>query len=75
MLKRYQHSQVDITAIGIEVPHLGKHFPGSLEQLRNLMLNNGYKIYQKGAIDEIFVKKSFLKEFKNDFYFAFMLDA
>jgi hypothetical protein len=60
----FPFSQVDLTAIGIEVPHLGKYFPGSLEELRNLMLNNGYKIFQKVGIDEIYVKKSFLRSLK-----------
>jgi hypothetical protein len=46
------------------VPHLGKYFPGSLAELRDLMLRNGYKLYQKVSIDEIYVKRSFLKKLR-----------
>ena len=41
--------------------HVGEFFPGTLDELRDLMFKQGYKIYQKGNIDEIYVKTSYLK--------------
>ena len=53
--------QIDITVFGIEVNHVGEFFPGTLDELREMMFKHGYKIYQKGNIDEIYVKTSYLK--------------
>ena len=64
ILETIPWSEVDIPVLGIEVNHVGEFFPGTLDELRNILFNNGYKIYQKVAIDEIYVKKSFLKKLK-----------
>jgi hypothetical protein len=64
ILETIPWSKVNIPVLGIEVNHVGEFFPGTLDELRNILFNNGYKIYQKVAIDEIYVKKSFLKKLK-----------
>jgi hypothetical protein len=58
--------KVDISVLGIEINHLGEVFPGLLEDLRNFLVDRGYKIFQKVSIDEIYVKKSLLKKMKKE---------
>ena len=54
-------SKMNISVLGIESNYIGNVFPGSLHELREYMLEQGYVIYQKVAIDEIYIKKSLLK--------------
>ena len=53
---------MNISVLGVEINHLGQVFPGKLEDLRKMLFNLGYKLYQKVSIDEIYVKKSLLRK-------------
>ncbi len=52
---------MNISVLGVESNYIGNVFPGSLHDLREYMLEQGYVIYQKTGIDEFYVKKSLLK--------------
>jgi len=54
--------KMNISVLGVEINHLGQVFPGKLEDLRKMLFNLGYKLYQKVSIDEIYVKKSLLRK-------------
>lgn len=62
VLQTIPWSKVDISVLQIEVNHLGEAFPGSLRDLRQLLKDNGYFMYQRVSIDEIYVKRDFLNQ-------------
>ena len=49
----------------MEINHLGQLFPGNLEDLDNLMLENGYTVLGMATIDKFYVKKKSSKKSKN----------
>ena len=61
VLKSLEFDQVDISAISVEVNHAGDIFEGSKEDIRDLMLENGYHHVTSVGVDDIFMKKKLLK--------------
>ena len=69
VLKTIPFDKVDISVIMIEVEHLGTIFEGDNDYLRQFMHKNGYIYYKRLNIDDIYLKKSFVKkllELKNE---------
>ena len=69
VLKTIPFDKVDISVIMIEVEHLGTIFEGDNDYLRQFMHKNGYIHYKRLNIDDIYLKKSFVKkllELKNE---------
>ena len=60
ILRAIPWDKININAVSIETNSIGEVFPGTMHGLRTLMYKNGYKLYQKTSIDELYVKKSFL---------------
>jgi hypothetical protein len=60
VLETLPFDKVDISVIMIEVNHVGEIFEGDNDALRRLLGKNGYIFYKRVAIDDIYVKKSFL---------------
>jgi hypothetical protein len=46
----------------IEVHHLGKLFPGSLEDLEAFLDRAGFQFYKSVDVDNIYVAKNFVKK-------------
>ena len=55
---------MDIKVLDIEIKLAGKIFPGSHEDITNLMLSKGYDLYGYigDGIDAIYVKNGYLDE-------------
>ena len=60
ILRAIPWNKINVNVISIETNSIGEVFPGSMHELRTLMFKNGFKLYQKTSIDELYVKKSFL---------------
>lgn len=66
ILKTIPFQKVDIKVISIEHKHIGKIFPGSYNELKTLMENNGYEFafeiddHLGNPNDVVFVKKTFI---------------
>lgn len=59
VLETIPFDKVDIQVLDIEMNHVGEVFEGSRNDIRNLLLKNGYKLWEKLSIDEVFVKEDF----------------
>jgi hypothetical protein len=55
---------VDIRVVGIEVNHLGEVFEGNINQLKDLLFENGYEYLGSVEIDSFFIKKNVSKKKK-----------
>ena len=68
ILKTIPFDKVDIKVIGVEFKHLGNTFPGTLQDLDDLLLKNGYEFHVETKDpygrpnDKIYVKKGFMDE-------------
>ena len=58
ILKTIPWDKVNIDLWDIEIPHLGKVFPGSLDDLKTLMSIGGYKEIASAGHDLFFAKWS-----------------
>ena len=66
ILKTIPFDKVDIKVLDIEIPHLGKVFPGSFEELDTFLTQQGYKLYTIiDKLDAIYVKNGYLEEIEN----------
>ena len=66
VLENIPFDQIDIKVISIESNHLGQIFNGSVKRLNKLMKKNGYIFWKTVHIDDIYVKKEFLKQLKDE---------
>ena len=64
ILQSIPFEKVDIKVLDIEIKHAGTIFPGSHEDITNLMLVKGYELYGYigDGIDAIYVKNGYLDE-------------
>ena len=63
ILKTIPFDQVDIKVLDIEVKHAGRIFPGSRQDIRDLMSSQGYDLFANIAnTDDIYVKRGYLDE-------------
>ena len=63
ILKTIPFHKVDIKVIDLEINHVGKNFPGTLEDILNYLDAQGYEFHFKiSSLDAVFVKKGFLDE-------------
>ncbi|TRY79517.1 hypothetical protein TCAL_09333 [Tigriopus californicus] len=54
VLETIPFDKVDIQVLDIEMNHVGEVFEGSRNDIRNLLHKNGYRLWQKMSIDEVF---------------------
>ena len=66
VLENIPFDQIDIKVISIESNHLGQIFSGSVKRLNKLMKKNGYIFWKTVEIDDIYVKKEFFKQLKDE---------
>ena len=64
ILKSIPWDKINIDAVSIEADRIGELYPGTLAEVRSFMFSQGFMMYQKTGIDDIFVKKSLLKTFQ-----------
>lgn len=62
VLKTIPFDKVDIRVLDVEVDHIGQVFDGSRAEFRKLLRDNGYVFYARAATNDVYVKKSLLKE-------------
>ena len=62
ILQTIPFDEVDIKVLDIEIKHAGKIFPGSHQEITDLMDSKGYDLYAYIAYDAIYVKRGFLDE-------------
>ena len=64
ILQSIPFEKVDIKVLDIEIKLAGKIFPGTHEDITNLMLSKGYDLYGYigNGIDAIYVKNGYLDE-------------
>ena len=64
ILQSIPFEKVDIKVLDIEIKLAGKIFPGTHEEITNLMLSKGYDLYGYigDGIDAIYVKNGYLDE-------------
>ena len=64
ILQSIPFDKVDIKVLDIEIKLAGKIFPGTHEDITNLMLSKGYDLYGYigDGIDAIYVKNGYLDE-------------
>ena len=71
ILKTIPFDKVDIKVIDVEFKHLGNTFPGTLQDLDDLLITNGYEfsVETKDPYgrpnDKIYVKKGFMEDLDN----------
>ena len=56
ILKTIPWDKVNLNLLGIEVPHLGKVFPGSLIELKSMLSFGGYREIGSAGHDIFFAK-------------------
>ena len=64
VLKTIPFDLVDISVLLIEIDHLGEIFEGDNDELRRFLHKQDYVFYKRLSIDDVYVKKSFLKKLK-----------
>ena len=64
ILKSIPWDKIKIDAVSIEADRIGELCPGTRAEVRSFMFSQGFMMYQKTGIDDIFVKKSLLKMFQ-----------
>ena len=66
VLKTIPLHKVDIKIFDIEMNHLGETFDGSADDLREYLKTNGYSVFKRIKIDDIFVKRGFEVKSRED---------
>jgi len=64
VLKTIPFNQVDIRVLMIETNHIGEIFEGDNDDLRRFLCENDYVFYTRLTIDDIYIKKSFLRKLR-----------
>ena len=62
VLQTIPFDKVNISVLMIETNHLGEIFEGTNDDLRRFLHKNGYTFYKRMNVDDIYLKKSFVKE-------------
>ena len=65
VLRTIPWDKVNIKVLLIEVEHLGKIFDGKIQDLEEIMTDNGYKFYMNIGINHVYIKKDMKPRFNN----------